>query len=522
MRHVTTLLLISVIVLSAPGWAVGAGASNPAGQPPARVTLLFFNDLHGHLTPFAAKTGEGKVQVGGVARMASLIRSIRAENKIKGIPTFVLVAGDILQGTPMSTVFQGEPDIACLNAMGVDAMTVGNHEFDFGIRNFLDLRKQAGFPFLSANVVWKASGRPVCDPFVTIPLGGGTAMTVIGVTTTQLMTTTRPANVRDLAVRDGVETVGSVFTRVWEKGPVVVLSHSRHRTDRAIASAVPGLAAIIGGHDQILLSPLRWVGSVPVLQAFEKGRYLGRADFALGHDSRKAELISHAYIPVTAGIEPDPAIAALLHPYRSRLDAEFKEVIGHAAVFLDAERERVRYEETNLGNLVTDIVREHTGADIALVNSGGLRSSIDAGAITLEDVFKTMPFANEIVVLDLTGAEIRQTLSRSVQGTREDEDGGFLQVSGATFTVRGDVVEQVTAGPHGRPLRDDHTYTVAVPDFLAAGGDGYKLFAGKPGYKTGSPLRELIVDTIRTRGTVGAKLENRIVRLGTTGRQKTQ
>jgi len=522
MKHVKKILLIATAAMLAMVSAIGAGAAEPAGQPPTSFTLLFFNDLHGHLMPFKVKTGQAKIEVGGVARIASLIRSIRVENKTRGIPTFLLVAGDILQGTPMSTVFHGEPDIACLNSMGVDAMTVGNHEFDFGLRNFLDLKKQADFPFLSVNIVWKASGLTICDPFVQIPMGGGIVLTVIGVTTGQLMTTTRPANVEELAVRDGIEAVGSVFAQVRESGPVVLLSHSKHRTDLAIAAAFPELAAVIGGHDQILMSPLRWEGRVPVMQAFEKSRYLGRADFAIGSGAQKAKLISHAYLPVTADIEPDPWVAAIVHPYRMRLDAKFKEVIGRSDTFLDAERERVRYEETNLGNLVTDIVRENTGAGIALVNSGGLRASIDEGPITLADVFKTMPFANEIVVLYLKGSEIKQALTRSVQGTREDEDGGFLQVSGVKFTVRGHAVENITSGPHDAPLRDDRTYTVAIPDFLAEGGDGYQLFKGKPRYNTGSPLRELIVDTIRTRGTVSAKVENRIVRLNAPSRQNAQ
>ena len=438
---------------------------------------------------------------------------IRAENKIRGIPTFLLVAGDILQGAPMSTVFRGEPDIACLNAMGVDAMAVGNHEFGFGLRTFLALKKQSDFPFLSVNVVWKASGLPLCDPFVTIPMGGGTLLTVIGVTTNQLMTTTRPANVEDLAVLDGVEAVRSVFTRVRENGPVVLLSHSEHQTDRAIAAAIPELAAVIGGHDHLLMSPPRWVGPVPLLQAFEKGRYLGRADFAIDPGGQSAKLISHAYLSVTADLEPDPGITAILRPYQVRLGARFREVIGCTETFLDAERGRIRFEETNLGNLVADIVRENTGVDIALVNSGGLRASIDAGPITLEDVFKAVPFANEIIVLGLKGVEVKQALRRSIQGTREDEDGGFLQVSGVKFAVRGLDVENIRIGPLDAPLCDDRIYTVAVPDFLASGGDDYHFFKGKARYSTGLPLRGLVVDAIRTRGTISAGVENRIVRL---------
>ena len=122
----------------------------------------------------------------------------------------------------------------------------------------------------------------------------------------------------------------------------------------------------------------------------------------------------------------DPRIDGIIARYRAKLESRFKEVIGESRVFLDAERERIRYEETNLGNFVTDLVRDYSGARFALINSGSLRASIDAGPITLEDVYKTMPYANEVVVIELTGAELRQALTRSVMGTRDDEDGGFL------------------------------------------------------------------------------------------------
>ena len=130
-------------------------------RAPVKVTLLFFNDLHGHLLPFKVKTDKGKIEVGGIARISTLVNKIRYENNKRGINTFVVIAGDILQGTPMSSIFKGQPDVECLNVIGVSAMTVGNHEFDFGVKNFLKLKKMASFPFLSSNIVWKQTGKRI-------------------------------------------------------------------------------------------------------------------------------------------------------------------------------------------------------------------------------------------------------------------------------------------------------------------------------------------------------------------------
>jgi 5'-nucleotidase/UDP-sugar diphosphatase len=493
-----------------------AGFENPAAansQNPINVSVLFFNDIHGHLSPFKIRTDTGKKEVGGVARLATLIETIREENRIKNIRTLVLIAGDILQGTPMSTVFRGQPDVECFNAMGVDAMTVGNHEFDFGLQNFMDLKQQADFPFLSSNIVKKDTKKLLCAPYVSLKLTDKISLSIIGVTTKLLLTTTKAENVQTVEILDALHTVPRIFEEVKDRGPVILLSHSKHKTDRAIATAVPELAAVIGGHDQILLSPYRQVGDVPIFQAFEKGKYLGRMDLQIDPISKKAHLVSSSYLPVTAEIKIDPRIDGIIAGYRAKLDVRFKEVVGESKVFLDAERERIRYEETNLGNFVADLVREYSGARIALINSGSLRASIDAGPITLEDVYKTMPYANEIVVIELTGAQVRQVLTRSVMGTREDEDGGFLHVSGIRFKVRGKTIEQVAVGKDEEPLKPGHIYRVAISDFLASGGDGYKMFVGKPAEYTGLPLRELIADTIRSRKVIESRVEGRIVRV---------
>jgi len=493
-----------------------AGFENPAAassQGPIKVSVLFFNDIHGYLSPFKIRTDTGKKEVGGVARLATLIETIRAENRIKDIRTLVLIAGDILQGTPMSTVFRGQPDVECFNAMGVDAMTVGNHEFDFGLQNFLELKQKARFPFLSSNIVKNDTKKRLCAPYVSLKLTDKISVSIIGVTTKFLLTTTKFENVQAVDVLDPVQSVARVFEEVKDRGPVILLSHSKHQTDRAIAAAVPELTAVIGGHDQILLSPFRKVGDVPIFQAFEKGRYLGRIDLQIDPISKKTHLVSNSYLPVTANIIADPQIDGIIAGYRVKLDARFKEVLGESKVFLDAERERIRYEETNLGNFVADLLRESSGARIALINGGSLRSSIDAGPITLEDVYKTMPYANEIVTVELTGAEVLQALTRSVMGTREDEDGGFLHVSGIRFKVRGKAIEEAAVGNDKEPLEPGHIYRVAISDFLASGGDGYKMFIGKQAEYTGLPLRELIADTIRSRKVIESRAEGRIVRV---------
>jgi 2',3'-cyclic-nucleotide 2'-phosphodiesterase (5'-nucleotidase family) len=207
----------------------------------------------------------------------------------------------------------------------------------------------------------------------------------------------------------------------------------------------------------------------------------------------------------------DPEVDTIVESYASRLDSKFKEVIGENKAFLYGERDRIRYEETNLGDWVTDIMREFTGVEAALINAGSLRASIDKGPITVESVFKAMPYANELLVVDLTGKEMLEALTRSVRGTRDEEDGGFLHVSGIRFKIDGKTPKDVAVG--GEPLDVSRIYKVAITDFMYTGGDGYDILAGKPAVNTGLPLRELIVDTIRRKAVIDAATDGRIVRV---------
>jgi len=503
LRLATTLLLLVWVAVCVGRLSPGAAATPPV---PTAVTVLFFNDLHGHLQPFEVTGRSRKQVVGGIARIATLVREIRAENDRRGARTVVLVAGDILQGTPMSTVFKGEADVEALNALGVDALAVGNHEFDFGMENFRKLRARAA-------IVEKESGRPLCEVSLAIPLAEGLVLTVIGVTTEALMTTSLPRYVASLGVTCAVPPVRLAYEEARRRGPVILLSHCGIEADEEIARALPGLAAVIGGHDHILLAPYRQVGAVPIFQAFEKGRYLGRIDFLVDPQSGKARLVGHTYLPITEKTVPDPQVASLVAAYEGKLGDRFKEVIGRSAVFLEGEREQIRYRETALGNFVADIMREYTSAQIALINAGAIRASIEAGPVTIEDAFRTVPFPNEIVVMALSGAEIEQCLRRSVSGNRADKDGGFLQVSGLSFEVRGQTIANVRVGPERQPLEPESAYKVAVTDFLATGGDRYTVLKDKLQLQTGLPLRELLVDTIRRRGVITAREEGRIRRL---------
>jgi 5'-nucleotidase/UDP-sugar diphosphatase len=170
-------------------------------------------------------------------------------------------------------------------------------------------------------------------------------------------------------------------------------------------------------------------------------------------------------------------------------------------------RDNVRSGETNLGNLLADILRGYAAADVGLINGGGIRASIDQGPITVEEVMMVLPFGNQLATVELTGDQLTAVLRHDAGLPRPD--GGFLQVAGLSLTIRGSEVSDVKVG--GEPLAPDKTYKVALPEFLLTGGNGYTMFAdGADPRPLGTTISAIVVEALESMGTVSPTVEGRI------------
>ncbi|MFW5869063.1 MAG: bifunctional metallophosphatase/5'-nucleotidase, partial [Armatimonadota bacterium] len=232
---------------------------------------------------------------------------------------------------------------------------------------------------------------------------------------------------------------------------------------------------------------------------------LGRLDLVI--DNGKVTQYDYALIPMEASVSEDPSVAAVVAEYQSRLDEEIKRVVGFTEVPLNGTREDNRSGETNLGNVITDAMRLVSGAPIALHNGGGIRASIDEGSIALEDVMQVLPFGNEVATLELTGAQLREILQRSIAEPRPF--GGFLHVSGLTIVAEDGQITSVMVGDEA--LDDNTTYTVATNAFLMEGGDGYETFTeGRKQYYVGTKLDTAFVQYLNEHGSISPEVEGRI------------
>jgi 5'-nucleotidase/UDP-sugar diphosphatase len=491
--------------------------AGPVHGREASLRLLYVNDFHGFAEPYRPlKSAE---LLGGAAYLAGAVDRLRT-----GQPTLLLAAGDMIQGNNWANLFQGKSSIALMNAMKFDAMVVGNHEFDYGQKVLQQRLREARFPVLGANV----RGVPGLRPYVIEKIAG-IRVALIGVVTPDTPTSTHPRNVAGLKFSPPAAAVARCLKALrGQSDLVVVLSHLGYPADRALAQQVPGIDVIIGGHTHTRLETPAVVNHTIIGQAWEHAKALGVLDLTL-KDGKIVGFAGHLEEIKPAGGQADQAVQQLVSQYSREVDARLDLTVGETQTDLDGENGRT--QETNLGDLVTDIMRATAGAEAAIINGGSLRASIHKGPIKAKEIYAALPFDNYLVAIRLSGRQLRETLEHGVSGL-EEHAGRFPQVSGLAFTYSrrapvGSRVREVTI--NGRPLDPVRTYVVATNDFLVAGGDGYRAFgqALKRGRgfrllggaltsknlvynNPGVWLRDLVMNYIKSQKTIAPVVEGRI------------
>ena len=489
-----------------------------AGSLPGRaeitLTILHTSEHHGTLQPIESGPFKG---LGGVARRAAVIERIRKESE----RVLLVDSGDLLVGTAMSSVFRGTADIAVMGLMRYDAVAVGNHDLDFGVEHLRSLRKKATFPFLCTNLRPKKAG--ACERFVVKSVGP-LRIGFLGLVGKR----SYPDLFSRSALRevDFIDPVAAAKAAAAElRGRVellVAITHQETEEDLSLARAVPELDVLIGGHTSGFDGLFPAEASTPVrgrvdplprgpifVKTYQQGRTLGRLDLVYDRGLRAAEARN---LPVDSSLPEEEKVSSLVQTYARQLDAVSNRVLGQAQVYLAGDIPRIRHQETNFGNLLTDLARRHTGTDIALFNSGLIRGSIPAGPVTLKRVMEALPYDGSLISFKLTGMQLREAMENSVSQLSSDS-GRFLQVSGLTYLFdssapAGSRVKEIRI--QEAPLDPARQYSVVVDQFIAEGGDGYAVFAqGHERVDHQLPLRDLLTSALKA-GPITAREEGRI------------
>ena len=429
--------------------------------------------------------------------------------------TLALDAGDTFHGLTLINLSRGSNMAMLMNLSGFDAMTPGNHDFNFGSQRLIELARILNFPVLSANLMDKDKTQYIFRPYKSYDFNG-VKVAVIGLSTPEIAYKTNPFNVKDVAFTDPNAAAQELMPKLRASHDVVIglthigLDKSSVVTTEQLAKAVPGFDVIIDGHSHTTLPKGMKVGNTLICQTGRYGHALGKVELVVkDHKLRKAQ----ASLLNRQGVEklaktPDEGVAQALQEINMQVKMETETVVAESPRELTAAREIVRTQESELGNLAADALRQATGADVAVVNGGNLRTSLPAGKITKGAVLDVFPFNNRVLTLAVDGKTLKSMLELSVQYLPA-AFGGFLDVSGMTFTVdtkapAGQRVSEVKV--QGQPLAESKNYMVAVNDFTAFGGDGYEMLKGAQLKGDFGSLEDIFVEYLQKNGLQGIEV----------------
>lgn len=471
-----------------------------------KITVAHLNDIHGRVKP---DEREGAI---GFGRLKTKIDELKAEN-----PNVLLLnAGDTFHGTTLINVTEGKTMVNLMNKVGFDAMVPGNHDFNFGNDRLLELANMAEFPVLGSNIIKEADGTSDFTPY-TIKEVDGIKVGIFGLTTDETKFKSHPKNTVGIKFDNAVKVAEKMVKELKEQGAdvIIALGHlgiegTTTMTSKEVLEGVKGIDLFIDGHSHEILNEM--VGDALLVQADSYTKNIGIVELEVEDKKvtkKSASLFTYEEAQaLVANEEIEEEIKKI-----DEINAPITEVVvGKATVDLEGERGKVRTGETNLGNLITDAMLKSTGAEIALTNGGGIRSSIKAGDIKVNDIFTAFPFTNTLAVIEVTGMEIINALERGVDSYPE-EAGHFSHVAGMTYTFDpakpvGNRVSEVLV--KGKAIDLTKKYKLVTNDFIAAGGDGYTMFEGKPFVGEGGLLSDVLIEYMKEMGEVSPAIEGRV------------
>jgi 2',3'-cyclic-nucleotide 2'-phosphodiesterase (5'-nucleotidase family) len=491
------------------------------------LNILHTNDIHGGIVPRKATfmNPDFPPWIGGGAWIYAYAESVRSRCREDGEHCLLIDVGDIYQGTPTGNYDTGTLVMEWMNLAGYDMMTLGNHDFDDGASNALRLSEMAEFPVICTNFVDISSGEipsPVV-PYVILDFDG-VKVAFVGLATPDTYGLVDPemlegyifsdegeAAARWTAAADsaGADVIVLVshlgqppdperyLERVfeaWEAGEEYTKDFSLNNAE--LSTILPGIDVIVSGHTHIGFAE-PWVNPVThtvIVQGYANGTGIGHLRLAL--DTGTGSLIGYdcpygeEYISLLHDeFGPDPGMHEIIEEYRHLAEAGMDEVVGEALQEIPRGS-----AEHPLGRLVADAMLAVTGADVALMNRGGIRAAIPRGPVTPRIVYEALPFEEELYLIELTGAELLEILETGMQGRRRDmEIAGFAAYRNQS-SPDGSKIEDATVG--GEPLDPDEVYTFVTTGYLVQGNVGYEILRGFQSTHAGVSLLDAVVEHI--------------------------
>jgi 2',3'-cyclic-nucleotide 2'-phosphodiesterase/3'-nucleotidase len=496
------------------------------------ITVLGSTDLHGNIYPIDYYTN--KADNRGLAKVATLIKRARKEN-----PNVVLIdSGDTIQGTPLQYYHNKKNNtprdamMLVMSSLHYDSMTVGNHEYNFGLKVLEKARSEADFPWLSANSYDKGTEKTHYKPYIVKEISG-VRVGILGLTTPGIPNWENIPNYVGLEFHEPVAEAKKWVAELRDKERpdiVVIAMHMGLEEDLrtgdinpgqvpnenravAIAREVSGVDAIFMGHTH-KDTPAVFLNGVLITQANHWGRHLARADFYMQRDGARWQVYAKAgrTIPVDDKVEADPDVLKLGQPYHEETQNWLSRVIGESAEELTAKE--ARFRDTAILDLVQRVQLDAGKADVSMVAPFNLDARIAQGPVTVRNIAGLYVYENTLVVLEVTGQQLKDALEHSAKFFRPFEQGkspaelvdekipayNFDLAEGVEYELDirrpiGDRIQNLRF--HGQPLAPTQKLKLATNNYRVNGGGGYNMYKNAPVvYRSSEEIRELIIDWV--------------------------
>lgn len=509
-----------------------------------QITILGTTDLHGNINPIDYYTN--KADNRGLAKVATLIKRIRKEHS----NVLLIDSGDTIQGSPLES-FHGrknngpiDPMMLVMNSLNYDAMAVGNHEYNFGLKVLEKARGEANFPWLSANTYDIAKQQPHYKPYIVKEVAG-VRIGILGLTTPGVPNWDNPPNYAGLEFHEPVSEARKwvPILRDKEKADVVVIAmhmglgedlrtgemspgQVAHENEAiSIAKEVPGVDVIFMGHTHREV-PSLYINGVLLTQANYWGKNLARTDLYLQKTTAGWRLYAKSArtLPTDDKVEPDPDVTKLAEPYDNETQGWLAKVIGQSAEELTAKE--ARFRDTAILDLIQKVQLEAGKADVSMVASFNSEARIAKGPVSVRDIAGLYVYENTLVVLEVTGQQLKDALEHSAKYFKAYVPGkpasdlvdekipayNFDIAEGVTYDL--DISKPVgqriqNLRFRGQPLSPTRKLRLATNNYRVNGGGGYTMYKNAPVvYRSSEEIRELIIDWLEKNKTVPVKPNN--------------
>ena len=474
--------------------------------------ILHINDTHATNIPFQVNNKEvpeipdSIMMVGGAAYLKAYV------DKNRDLNTIFLGAGDYAQGSPASSITKGKSQIEILNYMALDAVTLGNHEFDYSTDTLLHFLKDSRYKMINCNLVEKVTGKLLFDPYKIITKNE-VKVAIIGVMSEDLPELVIKGAVSEIDVLEIIPTVKKYIAKIKElekPNLILLLSHAGYFVDQQIAEAIPELDIIVGGHTHTRIPHPAKHNRTIICQAGEKSKYLGVLDLKVDVDNDSVYSFLGKLVPIiTDYIQPDTIVARIVDSIDTECLKGFNEIIGE----LKNDWVRRYNQESNIGNWITDMILDFSQADVAFYNSGGIRKNLNAGPISIKDVWEITPFENSVVYFYIRGDSLYNLFEFQVSDSAQR-----LQIAGAEYKYN-------LNNPKGKRIVDlkinkqeilpFKIYKVATNNFVFSQPIKHFGFDLEPTQMTDCEVyvRDLFISYVRKQKVIDSKIENRIVQV---------